>query len=148
MRRLVLLVLFAAILGACESDREPMLSVENVRVFAPLPGRSESVAYLDLHNPGDSAVSLVGVSSNDFASAEIHATSVEGGIARMEMLSAVNIDANSSLVFAPGAMHIMLLEPRRALLPGAKVQIELRFDNGSVLLLDAPVLTRMGTQDQ
>lgn len=146
MKHLVLFALFAAMLAACDGDREPMLSVDNVRVFAPLPGRSESVAYLDLHNPGDSPVSLVGVSSNDFASAEIHQTSIEDGISRMERLSAASIDANSGLSFSPGAIHIMLLDPRRALLPGSTVQLELRFDNGTVLLLDAPVQTRLGTQ--
>lgn len=148
MRRIILLALLAALAIACDHQSKPAPVVENVRVFAPLPGRSESVAYLDIQNPGNSPVSLVGVSSTAFARAEIHETSIVDGIARMQMLGTAQIDAQSQLDFVPGGMHIMLLEPRQALLPGANVQIELQFDDGTVLLLDAPVMTRMGAQNE
>ena len=149
MIRLIPLILIAALFVACARETSPRLTVDNVRVFAPLPGRSESVAYLHLRNPGNSAISLTGVSSPDFADAAIHETAIdENGVARMKMLGAASIAAESELSFAPGGLHIMLLEPRRALLPGASVQVELTFDDGTVLLLDAPVQTRPGNPPQ
>lgn len=141
--RPVSLMLFALLLGACSQDGKPALSADSVRVFAPLPGRSESVAYFDVHNGGSSSISLTRVSSPQFANAEIHETTIEDGMARMKKLGAVSIAAESGLSFSPGGLHIMLLEPRRALLPGANVQVELTFDDGTILLLDAPVQTRM-----
>jgi copper(I)-binding protein len=66
----------------------------------------------------------------------------------MQSLETLEIGGESRLSLAPGGTHIMLLEPRQALLPGANVRLELHFDDGSVLLLDAPVLTRMGVEKE
>jgi hypothetical protein len=144
----VLITLLALLAAACGSEEKPAPAVENVRVFAPLPGRSASVAYLDVHNRGDSPLTLAGVSSPAFDRAEIHETSVSDGVASMQLLETLEIDGESRLSLAPGGTHIMLLDPRQALLPGASVRLELRFDDGSVLLLDAPVLTRMEVENE
>jgi copper(I)-binding protein len=148
MKLAVLIMLLALLAAACGREEKPALAVENVRVFAPLPGRSTSVAYLDVHNRGGSPLTLTGVSSPAFDRGEIHATSISDGVASMQSLETLEIGGESRLSLAPGGTHIMLLEPRQALLPGANVRLELHFDDGSVLLLDAPVLTRMGVEKE
>ncbi|MEQ9561036.1 MAG: copper chaperone PCu(A)C, partial [Woeseiaceae bacterium] len=132
MKHTILILLLALLALACEREEKPAVAIENVRVFAPLPGRSASVAYLDVHNRGDSPITLASVSSPAFQRAEIHETRLTDGVASMQLLETLEIAGRSQFNLAPGGAHIMLLDPRQALLPGANVQLELLFGDGSV----------------
>jgi copper(I)-binding protein len=139
-------MLIAILVAACARDSRPPIGAANIRVFAALPGQSTSVAYLDMRNDSRTPVTIVRVSSPEFARAEVHKTTISDGIVKMQSLHSVKIEATSQLGFAPGGLHIMLIGPKRALLPGASVQLEFAMDDGSIVVVDAPVLNRMGNE--
>jgi copper(I)-binding protein len=88
-------------------------------------------------------MTIDGFSSPGFARAEMHETTITDGIARMQALESIDIEAGSNIEFAPGGMHVMLVEPLKAVLPGASIRLELRYNDGGLLLMDAPVMTRL-----
>ncbi len=103
------------------------------------PGAPVLAAYLTLENQGSKADKLVAVLGPDFDKIEIHATEIRAGIARMRALDALPIPPHAAVQLAPGGQHLMLHHPRRALVAGASVKLELRFDSGARLTVLAPV---------
>ncbi len=143
IRPWVALLFGALVLQACGSDIGPPLEVSNVTIYAPLPGRTVTVAYMDIENRSGKPITINGVRSTAFGRAELHETTIADGIASMQPLAAVVIEARSQLKFAPGGTHIMLIDPVKALLPGGRIQLEIRYDSESSLLIDAEVRTRL-----
>jgi len=139
--RLLLPVVGVIVLAGCDNPG-PALSVSKIQIVAPAPGRSATVAYLTITNDGETA-HLTGVSSPDFASAELHETSIKDGIARMQPVGELEIGAHASVELKPGGLHIMLLDPSSAPLPGKSVTLRLEFDSGDMLVVDAPLATRV-----
>jgi hypothetical protein len=68
---------------------------------------------------------------------------LKGGVARMQALGAVTIDANGSTDFVPGGRHVMLLDPTRALKPGDEVTLQFHFESGAILIVASPLQTRI-----
>ena len=132
----------ALLLGACRNDETPVLAASGLRVLAPLPGRSEAVAYVTLSNHGARPVIINEVTSPAFARVEMHETRIVDDVAQMRPLENVTIDAGASVEFAPGGMHLMLIGPLRELAPGEGVRLELHHDDGGLLMLDAPLSAR------
>ena len=138
---LLLLVFLISVLGCGES--RPELAINDLQVVAAAPGRKATVAYLSINNQGGSPAVLTGASSPQFKRVEFHETVVNDGIARMQALSAVTIDANRSIEFAPGARHLMLLEPVKLLLPGDEVTLQFYFESGAIVVAASPLATRI-----
>jgi copper(I)-binding protein len=141
-RSLTLLLLIAISQLSC-TESGPVLSVSQLQVIAPAPGRKASVAYMTIHNQGGAPAVLTGISSSQFARVELHQTVLKGGVARMQALGAVTIDANSSTDFVPGGRHVMLLDPTRALKPGDEVSLQFHFESGAILIVASPLRTRI-----
>jgi copper(I)-binding protein len=138
---LVLVGMFClAMIAACgqpAADRSPQAIDPWIRL-AP-PGAGMLAGYMVLENPGDRAVELVSVSSPAFASIEVHRTEVTDGVARMIAEPRVSIGAGERLIFEPGGRHLMLHGPTQALAEGALVPLELVFDDGTDLQINAIV---------
>lgn len=97
------------LLAACGSP--PPLVASDIVITPPLPGRSMSAAYLTLTNNTDADIKITKVACAQFASAEIHESSVDEGVAKMRRIAALVIPAKSSVQLKPGATHIMLMRP-------------------------------------
>jgi periplasmic copper chaperone A len=98
-----------------------------------LPANIPSGAYLTLINSGTAPQVLVSAASPDFAEVSFHQTRTVNGLSEMSAVSALTISPQSSLQFAPGGYHIMLMQPSRTLHPGDHVPITLRFADGKSL---------------
>lgn len=134
--------LTVAVLVSCSQDKDPPLSASGVRIYAPLAGQPMSVAYMTLHNNSNGLLLISGASSPSFAKVEMHETLVTDGIARMRKLDSLGIAAGASSEFAAGGRHFMLLSPEGNVQTGDQVTLKLHYDNGAVLVLQAPVLDR------
>jgi copper(I)-binding protein len=75
----------------------------------------------------------VAARSSGFETVVIHRTIVKGGMTGMEHAPQIELLPNASLLFAPGGHHLMLLNPKRALRAGDRVDIHLEFRGGLVL---------------
>lgn len=106
------------------------------------PTAQVMAAYLTLHNHGDQARALVGVSARGFGRVELHRTVMEQGVARMEHIPRLDVPAGGSAVLEPGGYHLMLMQPQRVPPAGGRVSIELQFDDGATLAFEAPVQRR------
>ena len=76
---------------------------------------------------------LIGATSRVFSGVMIHRTMDKGGMSSMVHASQIELAANASLLFAPGGLHLMLMDPKRALRAGERVEINLEFRGGLVV---------------
>ena len=138
---LIILLMLHALPGCSESG--PALSILKLQVVASAPALKPGVAYMTIRNQGRSDVVLVAVSSPQFARIEMHQTVLNDGVARMQSLASVTIEANNKVDFAPGGRHIMLSEPTQGLIPGAEVSLQFQFASGEMLMVTSKLATRI-----
>ena len=129
MRRLVMLVIFAAAVG-CGGQDEPPVVATNVVVTGPAAGAPMAAGYLEIGNRSGADIRITRVSSPEYGSVEIHETVVEDDIARMREIRVLEMEDGETVVFERGGKHLMLMSPVDT--PGP---ITLNFYSDAVLLL-------------
>lgn len=107
---------------ANEARAQPV-SVKDAWVRAPAPGQKVAGAYMELVSRTHMA--LTAVASPAAASAELHSTSMEGGVMRMRPVARIELPAGKPVTLAPGGLHIMLVDIKQPLKPGDKVPLTL-----------------------
>ncbi|KAI9880153.1 MAG: Pre-mRNA-splicing factor rse1, partial [Watsoniomyces obsoletus] len=117
--------LIALALTTSCAPRAPDIAVSDAWARATAPGQSSGAVYATIANRG-AADMLVGVGS-PAGSAMLHRSDNEGGIARMRMLSSVEIPVRETVVLAPGATHIMLTGLAAPLAAGSAFPITFQF---------------------
>ena len=132
-----LMLCCVAWLAGCAGDRDQLVATD-VLVPAPLPGRAMTAAYFTLVNHGDRPVTVTRVSSPQFTVVELHESIVEDGISRMRRLHEVSVPPRGSVQFAPGGIHLMLMQPVEDI-----VAVTLNFYAGDLLILTLE--TRFGS---
>lgn len=100
-----------------------------------------SGAYLEIANNDTVATTLVGVTASDAAAAEVHESMQQDGMAHMMPRTDVRIAAGDVLTMAPGGVHVMLINLRRALVIGDSVRLRLIFSDSTSMSVTAPVRT-------
>jgi copper(I)-binding protein len=124
------IVLLAATLAACGAP-EPPLVISELEITQPMPGGHMSAGFFVVTNNTDELVRITGVASPQFASVEIHETTVTDGVSRMRELEALQVPAQGSIVLERGGKHLMLMQPH-----DIGDSVTLQFISG-----DAPVLS-------
>lgn len=121
---LVLVALVAAGCGlAAGAARAQPVTVKDAWVRAPAPGQKVAGAYLEIVSR--TPLALTGVASASAATAELHSTSMEGGVMRMRPVARIELPAGKAVKLAPGGLHIMLVNLRQPLKPGDRVPLTL-----------------------
>ncbi|HEX7027421.1 MAG TPA: copper chaperone PCu(A)C [Gammaproteobacteria bacterium] len=108
-----------------------MLAFQNTYIIAAPPGVETMAAYLTVINSGKRDKKIVRIDSHQFESAEIHRSTVEAGVAKMEKLDILQVPANSMVELSPGGLHIMLIGPKQPVLPGEFVILRLEEADGT-----------------
>jgi periplasmic copper chaperone A len=98
-----------------------------------LPENLPAAGYVTLRNAGDQPVTLVGASSPEYGAVMFHESRNQKGIDRMVALQSVRIAPHCQVSFAPAGYHIMLMQPTKAINPGDRVSLTLRFADGQSL---------------
>ena len=114
---------------------EQVLQVEDAWVRAAPPGQRVLAGYVRLSNPGEQPVRLMAVCSPQFESVEMHRSVVEQGMARMLAVDAITIEPGASVVFEPGGLHLMLIDPLQVLSEGDLVTVTLELESGETQTL-------------
>lgn len=109
--------------------------------WAPITiGRASTGAiYLALHNHGEGADRLVSAASAVAAKAELHAHVMEGGLARMVRIEAVEVAPGSPTVLQPGGLHLMLFDIKAPLRAGERFVLELTFARAGKVIAEVAV---------
>jgi copper(I)-binding protein len=106
MQRLI--GLFALLLAAC-GGQTTGLTVENATYRAPLVDGAPGVAYFSITSV--TADKIVGISSPEAQSVEIHLARTAAGMAAMQKREQVELPAGKTVTFGPGGLHVMVFAP-------------------------------------
>lgn len=99
-----------------------------------------SAAYLTIKNGTESADTLIGITTEAAAVAEVHDSFQDDkGMINMKPVESTIIKPNSALELEPGGAHIMLMELQRDLAMGDSLQLTLEFTNAGTKMISAPV---------
>ncbi|MGB5440598.1 MAG: copper chaperone PCu(A)C [Gammaproteobacteria bacterium] len=126
----------------CTAATAATLDISHAWVREAPPASKVLAAYMAIRNPGDAVISISGISSPDFESAELHRTVVSEGMARMLHIKQLEIPAKGTVMLEPGGLHLMLFNPSRPLAAGDRVTLTLHLSNDICLTLDTPVIRR------
>jgi copper(I)-binding protein len=97
-----------------------------------LPANLPAAGYATLVNIGNQPEVLIGASSPDYGEVSIHQNVNRDGTVEMRPVERIVIDPHSSLRLAAAGYHMMLMQPNKALKPGDRATITLRFLSGIV----------------
>jgi copper(I)-binding protein len=92
------------------------------------PGAPTAAGYLTVTNNGAAEDHLIGGSSPDAASVEVHEMTMDGNVMRMRPVAGgVPIAAGKTVTLAPGGYHMMLIGPTQQFKLGGMVPVTLEF---------------------
>ena len=121
------------------------LTVIDVRARpAPLEG-GNGAAFLTVLNGLDTPVQLVSATGDVAAAIELHETTNENGVMKMEPRpEGFPVPAGEALQLQPGGKHVMLLGLAKPLAPGDSFTLTLNFDGSDPITVTVPVMEMSG----
>jgi len=133
------LALVLAVGASAALAQAPELTVKDAWARMPLAPQNNSAIYATLENPGATARSVVSVSTADADRAELHETSMEGGMMRMAPAKEMAVPAKGSAELKPGGYHIMLFGVKKAVQAGDQLNVTLKLSDGATVTVAATV---------
>jgi periplasmic copper chaperone A len=97
--------------------------------FRTLPASVPSGGYFNMRNDGENTLTLTGAESPACGMLMMHKSS-NGG---MEHVMSLEIAAGETVRFAPGGYHLMCMDTKPVLKPGAQIPVTFRFTSGQVV---------------
>ena len=117
-----------------ERDGVLALSVDKARIPSAPPTVEVMAGYMSLiNNSKDKAIEIVAVSSPDFNAVEMHATVSSDGVSKMIKQKSLIINANESVEFSQGGLHLMLIGPKKSYQVGDSVVIVFKVSTGEII---------------
>jgi periplasmic copper chaperone A len=98
-----------------------------------LPAGLPAAGYVTLTNKGPTTLELVGASSPDYADVGMHQTLDNHGMSEMRPVASLVLKPQATVRFAEGGYHLMLMQAKRQLHPGDRVEIIFRFSDGRTM---------------
>jgi copper(I)-binding protein len=115
------------------------------------PGSAKNAAvYFTMTNTGAAADRLVSAQTQAAEMAELHETTMMGGMMHMAAAKAVDIPAGGKVIFAPQGRHLMLMNLKKPLRKGDDLSVTLHFEKAGAIGTKVPVLdvAALGPQHQ
>lgn len=140
---ILLLALFGILAAGCSGGNSPETTqppADNSDALAvrdpwarPALAGDNGGAFFIVDNGKNEPVALLSASGDVAATIEVHLSTMEGDVMKMEKQEKVEVAPNSQLEFKPGSYHIMLINLNRELKVGDTFTLDLAFDNGESL---------------
>src|ERR1022692_4084464 len=111
-----------------------------------LPSGLPGAGYMTLITPGSAEHVLLGASTPDYEDVSFPQTRNSNGMNEMAPVTSIILKPHATVRFAEGGYHLMLMQPKRSLHPGDKVEVTLRLSNGETLLV--PFDVRAGNDNR
>ncbi len=125
----------AFLLCAAATPATPQITQAWAR--ATLPNQDTGVVYLTLQSP--TADALTGADTPDAGMAMLHQSTSHNGMADMQDVDSVPLPAGKPVPLAPNGTHIMLMDLKHALKPGATLHLTLHFAHAPSQEIAVPV---------
>lgn len=120
------------------------LEIENPFVREMPPTAPATGAFMTIINSSDQDIAIVSAKSDAAKKVELHTHTNDNGVMRMREIPQIIVPAMGQAELKPGGLHIMLINPTRALNEGDDVRILVTLKDGSELEIIAPVRKIMG----
>ena len=125
------------------------LALSDVRAIATPPSARAGAAYMVISNAGDTDDRLLSVRSEAYPNVQIHRTEIDGSVARMVHVEAIEIPAGASTELAPGGAHVMFMGIKGSPFEvGDVIPVQLVFEKGGIVDVVIPVLPISEAQGQ
>ena len=105
------------------------------------------VIYLDIHNRGEADDRLVAVGTPLAKRVELHRSTMEDGVHRMEQVESVVVPAGGSVALAPGGLHVMLVDLKFMLMAEETISVTFNFERSGAITTGVAVEVRGGDHD-
>ena len=133
----VLGLVFALLVSGCGgSVKEVMIHEAWAR---PGVAGGNSAIYFTVHNDTKQDAALVGAAADVAETVEVHRSSMVDGVMKMEPQDSVPLPAGEMVNFAPGGLHVMLINLKRDLKPGDEFTAALRLADGTEISVPVAV---------
>ena len=115
------------------------IEIRDAWVRAVLPVQKSSAAYFTIQNKTDKKIVLRDVSAAHAHHTMMHRTVDKNGIASMEHVENIAIEAGQELAFKPGGLHVMMMGLEKEFSEQKNIKLTFTFDDGTVRDIDAVV---------
>ena len=121
-KKLLSIVACLALMAGAQAHAQVSVTAPWVR--ATVPAQKSTGAYMHLLSPVGTR--LVGVSSPEAATVELHQMEMGGGMMKMRQIDGIELPAGKGVNLSRGSYHIMLVGLKRQLRAGDAVEISLQ----------------------
>jgi copper(I)-binding protein len=138
MKKFILALAAALAAGLAHAQVE----VKDAWVRGMVPTQNVTGAFMRITSKGDAK--LVAVKSPAAGMAELHLSSMEGGVMRMRPVEGIPLPAGKAVELKPGGYHVMLMHVKQPLKEGDRVPLTLEVETAGgkreSVTVDVPVL--------
>ena len=136
MKRLAVAAVMAMALAA-HAQRSADIDVKSAWARPTVAGQMGTGAFM--HLKSRDGARLLGASSDVAGVVEIHEMAMEGNVMRMRPIRSLDLPAGSTVELKPGGHHVMLMDLKRPLATGEKINVELRLETRDKKLVTQPI---------
>lgn len=137
MKRTMKRILIAALVWAAAGSALAQVNVSSAWARSTVPGQGGTGAFMTIVSKDGGR--LVGAASAVAGVVELHEMAMENNVMKMRAIPALDLPAGREVQLKPGGYHVMLLDLKRPLKVGEKVQIELRLETRDGKQVTQPV---------
>ena len=113
----------------------------------PAAQGQNGVIYLEIRNRGEADDRLVAVSTPLAKKVELHRSTMEEGIHRMEMVESIVVPSGVTVELAPGGFHVMLIDLKFMLMEEETIPVTFTFERSGAITTGVSVEFRSGGGD-
>jgi copper(I)-binding protein len=137
MNRTMNRILVAALVWAAAGSSLAQVNVSSAWARSTVPGQGGTGAFMTLVSRDGGK--LIGAASPVAGVVELHEMAMDNNVMKMRAIPSLDLPAGREVQLKPGGYHVMLLDLKRPLKVGEKVQIELRLETRDGKRVTQPV---------
>lgn len=118
------------------------IAVGHPYTLPTVKGQSVGGGYLTLENKGTADDKLVSVSTKASQSVELHSMSMDGDIARMRQIDAIEVPAGKKVELKSGGLHLMFVGLKEPFKVGSRFPVTLKFEKAGEVQVELVVEER------
>ena len=134
-----LVLVLGLFLSGVLNAQTPDVIAHDAWARVPLPSKTETALYVVVENHGSQKRTIVSVSSDSAAAAEMHQMTMVKMSMVMTPINQVAIPARGKTSFNHNGMHIMLYGLKSRPVPGDTLNVTLKLDDGTTVPVEATV---------
>lgn len=137
MKKAILVIIL--ILLSAPSFSAGKLSLKDAWVREAPPMAKNLAGYANIRNVGSGSLTIKSISSPMFEKVEMHVTTFNEGMMRMEEVTTLKLFSGETVYFEPGGKHFMLIKPKQRIVAGLKVPLKFELASGDTVSFELEV---------